>query len=131
MPYAANPPPSPLERSCIIAMDFIISSPFCFEPSKEIIPEIAQPDGILTSPSRFSILTPPCCCHIRIKFAEHIYNVWSVYPCRYFCLPNLSHSHKLHFVLPCIIYPYYFDVNRFLQYFDIKNSFYYEKGGNL
>ncbi|WP_245522904.1 hypothetical protein [Selenomonas flueggei] len=52
MPYAANPPPSPLERSCIVAIPRMITSPAIMRPSLEMSAAIAQPAGILTDPSR-------------------------------------------------------------------------------
>jgi len=51
MPYAAKPPPKPLERSCIKAMDLIMSLPENRYPFLFMIPEMAHPDGILILPS--------------------------------------------------------------------------------
>lgn len=44
----AKPPPSPLERSCIGFMEFVIISPDIFFPSLEITAEIAHPEGMRT-----------------------------------------------------------------------------------
>ena len=57
---AANPPPSPLERSCITAIESMISSPQNRFPSFAKIPEIAQPDSEFLSGLLCAYGLPPC-----------------------------------------------------------------------
>ena len=56
MPYAAKPPPKPLERSCIGIMLFMTASPVMRRPSREMTAEMAHPEGMRISPSRFIII---------------------------------------------------------------------------
>ena len=57
MPYAANPPPRPLERSLIVEMESIMRLPEKRLPDFEKIPDIAHPDRFLNIPS-LTIHTP-------------------------------------------------------------------------
>ena len=48
MPYAANPPPSPFDLSCIGIMLSMMLPPDMRSPLFDMTAEMAQPDGMRT-----------------------------------------------------------------------------------